>query len=187
MCSRARCSGRPRTCSRPLFRIYYQKLDKNSLGLFQPPTSANTIGAGDPSNGDFVSTRALLQPSSDDITAPSLTLNFDFGWSQLKILSSYLHRYSPRDYDYTAVLPPALGFPIPTSLDYAEPTVVGTGQNNSTQEIRLQSPDRGQDFTWIVGALLCRSQSARLGDCLRAGFPGGDPAVHRRDHPAVSG
>jgi iron complex outermembrane recepter protein len=134
------------------FRMYYQKLDENSIGLFQPPTSANTIGAGDPGNGDFVSTRALLQPSSDDITAPSLTLNFDFGWSQLKILSSYLNRYSPRDYDYTAVLPPALGFPIPTSMDYAEPTVVGTGQNNSTQEVRLQSPDRGQDLTWIVGA-----------------------------------
>jgi iron complex outermembrane recepter protein len=134
------------------FRMYYQKLDENTIGLFQPPTSANTIGAGDPGNGNFVSTRALLQPSSDDISAPSITLNFDFGWSQLKILSSYLNRFSPRDYDYTAVLPPALGFPIPTSMDYAEPTVVGTGQNNSTQEIRLQSPDRGQDLTWIVGA-----------------------------------
>jgi len=154
-----------------LFRIYYQKLDQNSLGLFQPPTSMNTIGAGDPSNGDFVSTRALLQPSSDDITAPSLTLNFDFGWSQLKILSSYLTRYSPRDYDYTAVLPPAFGFPIPTSMDYAEPTVVGTGQNNYTQEIRLQSPDKGQDFTWIVGAYYANLRQHDWETVSAPGFP----------------
>lgn len=154
-----------------VFRMYYQKLNQNSLGLFQPPTSANTIGAGDPANGDFVSTRALLQPSSDDITAPSLTLNFDFGWGQLKILSSYLNRYSPRDYDYTAVLPPALGFPIPTSLDYAEPTVVGTGQNNSTQEIRLQSPDRGQDFTWIVGAYYANLRQHDWETVSAPGFP----------------
>ena len=154
-----------------LFRIYYQKLDQNSLGLFQPPTAMNPIGAGNPADGDFVSTRALLQPSSDDISAPSLTLNFDFGWSQLKILSSYLHRYSPRTYDYTAVLPPALGFPIPTSMDFAEPTVVGTGQNNYTQEIRLQSPDHGQDFTWIVGAYYANLRQHDWETVSAPGFP----------------
>lgn len=135
-----------------LFRIYYQKMDQNSIGLFQPPTALNTIGAGDPGSGDFVSTRALLQPREDNITAPSLNLSADFGWSELKVLTSYLNRYSPRTYDYTAVIPPALGLPIPTSLDYAEPTVVGVEQNNFTQEIRLQSPDRGQKLSWIVGA-----------------------------------
>jgi iron complex outermembrane recepter protein len=154
-----------------LFRMYYQKLDQNSLGLFQPPTSANTIGAGDPSNGNFVSTRALLQPSSDDITAPSLTLNFDFGWGELKSLTSYLQRYSPRDYDYTAVLPPALGFPIPTSMDFAEPTVVGTGQNNFTQELRLQSPDRGQQFSWIVGAYYANLSQHDWETVSAPGFP----------------
>jgi outer membrane receptor protein involved in Fe transport len=162
---------KPSSMFSALFRMYYQKLDQNSLGLFQPPTSANTIGAGDPGNGNFVSTRALLQPSSDDITAPSLTLSFDFGWGELKSLTSYLQRFSPRDYDYTAVLPPALGFPIPTSMDYAEPTVVGTGQNNFTQELRLQSPDRGQQFTWIVGAYYANLSQHDWETVSAPGFP----------------
>lgn len=134
-----------------LFRIYYQRMDQNSIGLFQPPTTENPIGAGNPSDGNFVSTRALLQPKLDEMSAPSLKLGFDFGWSQLTLLTSYLNRNSPRTYDYTAVLPPAFGFPIPTSMDFAEPTVVGTGQNNFTQEVRLQSPSRGQKLNWIVG------------------------------------
>lgn len=134
-----------------LFRIYSQTEHQNSIGLFQPPTSLNSIGAGDPSAGDFVSTRGLLQPSTDDITAPSLTLDFNFGWSRLTLDTSYLNRYSPRAYDYTAVLPPALGFPIPTTMNYAEPTVVATKQNNFVEDVRLQSPNRGEKLQWLVG------------------------------------
>lgn len=154
-----------------LFRIYYQNFNQNSIGLFQPPTTLNPVGAGDPSNGDFVSTRALLQPSSDQIAAPSLALDFDFGWSQLKILSSYLHRYSPRAYDYTSVLPPAFGFGIPTTLDFAEPTIVGTGQNNFTQEVRLQSPDRGEKLSWIVGAYYASLRQHDWETVSAPGFP----------------
>ena len=125
-------------------RFYYQRRDQNSADFFNPL-------AGDPSNGDYVSTRALLQPIRDDIATPSLKLNFDFGWSQLTSLTSYLNRDDSQGYDYTTVLPPAFGFPVPTSLDYAEPTVVGTTQNNITQEIRLQSPGHGEQFRWLVG------------------------------------
>lgn len=153
------------------FDMYYQGLDLNSIGLFQPPTSANPIGAGDPSAGDFVSTRALLQPKKDEMTVPSLTLNFDFGWSQLKVLTSYMNRYSPRTYDYTAVLPPAFGFGIPTSLDFAEPTVVGTRQNNFTEEVRLQSPNRGQKFNWIVGAYYANIRQHDWETVSAPGFP----------------
>lgn len=153
------------------FGIYYQGLDRNSIGLFQPPTTANTIGAGNPSAGDFVSTRALLQPSKDEMTVPSLTLNFNFGWSELKVLTSYMNRYSPRSYDYTAVLPPAFGFGIPTSLDFAEPTVVGTRQNNFTEEVRLQSPSRGQKFNWIVGAYYANLRQHDWETVSAPGFP----------------
>lgn len=153
------------------FDIYYQGLHLNSIGLFQPPTSANPIGAGNPSAGDFISTRALLQPKKDEMTVPSLTLNFNFGWSQLKILTSYLNRYSPRTYDYTAVLPPAFGFPIPTSLDFAEPTVVGTRQNNFTEEVRLQSPSSNQKFNWIVGAYYANLRQHDWETVSAPGFP----------------
>src|ERR1700740_3539934 len=95
-------------------RFYYQRRDQNSADFFNPL-------AGDPSNGDYVSTRALLQPIRDDIATPSPKLNFDFGWSQLTSLTSYLNRDDSQGYDYTTVLPPAFGFPVPTSLNYAEP------------------------------------------------------------------
>jgi len=130
-------------------RFYYERKDQNSADFFNPL-------AGDPSNGNFVSTRGLLQPIRDDIATPSLKLNFDFGWSKLTSLTSYLNRYNQQGYDYTTVLPPAFGFPVPTSMNYAQPTVVGTKQNNFTQEFHLQSPDRGESFRWLLGLYYSR-------------------------------
>ena len=125
--------------------IYYQKRDQNSADLFDP-----TIG--NPSGGHFVSSRALIQPIHDSFYTPSLKLVFDLGWAQLTSLTSNLHREDSQGYDYTFVLPPAFGWPLPTTNADAEPVIVGTNQTNFTQEIRLQSPSSSEHFHWTVGA-----------------------------------
>jgi outer membrane receptor protein involved in Fe transport len=76
---------------------------------------------------------------------------FDLGWAQLTSVSAYLRRDDTQYYDYTTVLPPAFGWPLITSMADAEPTIVGTNQDNFTQEIRLQSPNSTDRFRWTLG------------------------------------
>ena len=124
--------------------IYYQRRDQNSADLIDPTV-------GNPSNEEFYSTRGLLQPIEDSFYTPSLKLVFDLGWSQLTSLTSNLRRLDSQDYDYTLVLPEAFGWPLPTTMADAEPTVVGTNQSNFTQEIRLQSPNSSEHLHWTLG------------------------------------
>ena len=124
--------------------FYYQKRDQNSADLFDPT-------AGDPGNGHFISTRDLIQPINDTFTTPSLKVEFELGWSRLTSVTTDLRRTDLQGYDYTTVLPPAFGFPLPTTLAEAEPTIVGTNQSNFTQEIRLQSPNSTDRFRWTAG------------------------------------
>jgi iron complex outermembrane receptor protein len=124
--------------------FYYQKRDQNSADLFDPT-------AGNPSDGSFVSTRDLIQPINDSFNTPSLKVIFDLGWGQLTSVTSNLHRADSQGYDYTTVLPPAFGFPLPTTLAEGEATIVGTTQNNFTQELRLSSPNGGEHFRWTTG------------------------------------
>jgi iron complex outermembrane receptor protein len=125
--------------------IYYQKRDQNGADLFDP-----TIG--DPSKGRFVSSRILQQPINDTFYTPSLKATFDLGWSQLTSTTTYLTRTDSQGYDYTLVLPPAFGWTVNTlTAADAEPVIVGTNQNNFTQEIRLQSPNSSEHFHWTLG------------------------------------
>ena len=125
--------------------IYYQKRDQNGADLFDP-----TIG--DPSKGRFVSSRILQQPINDTFYTPSLKATFDLGWSQLTSTTTYLTRTDSQGYDYTLVLPPAFGWSVSTlTAADAEPVIVGTNQNNFTQEIRLQSPNSSEHFHWTLG------------------------------------
>ena len=124
--------------------FFYQKRDQNSADLFDATS-------GNPGDGRFVSTRGLIQPINDTFYTPSLKLIFDLGWSQLTSVSAYLRRDDTQGYDYTTVLPPAFGWPLPTTMADAEPTIVGTNQDNFTQEIRLQSPNATDRFRWTLG------------------------------------
>ena len=124
--------------------IYYQNRDQNSADLFDAL-------AGDASNGTYFSTRGLIQPIKDSFYTPSLKVEFDLGWSRLTSVTTDLRRKDLQGYDYTTVLPPALGYPLIGSLADAEPTVVGTSQDNFTQEIRLQSPNTTDRFRWTLG------------------------------------
>jgi iron complex outermembrane recepter protein len=124
--------------------VYYQNRDQNSADLFDAL-------AGDPSNGTYFSTRGLIQPIKDSFYTPSLKVEFELGWSRLTSVTTDLRRTDLQGYDYTTVLPPAFGYPLIGSMGDAEPTVVGTSQNNFTQEIRLQSPNTTDRFRWTLG------------------------------------
>ena len=144
--------------------FYYQKRDQNSADLFNAT-------AGDPSNGQFISTRGLIQPIEDSFYTPSLKMVFDLGWGQLTSVTTNLHRSDAQSYDYTTVLPPAFGFPVPTTMDYVEPTVVGTTQNNFTQEVRLQSPDSAERFRWTGGLYYSNLHQHDFETVAAPGFP----------------
>ena len=124
--------------------LFYQKRDQNSSDLYDAL-------AGNPGDGSFISTRGLLQPITDMFYTPSLKVIFDLGGAQLTSVSAYLRRENSQGYDYTTVLPPAFGWPLITSMADAEPTIVGTHQDNFTQEIRLQSPNATDRFRWTLG------------------------------------
>jgi iron complex outermembrane receptor protein len=124
--------------------FYYQKRDQNSLDLFDAT-------AGNPEHGNFVSTRGLIQPVYDSFYTPSLNVSIDLGWGQLTSVTANLHRESVTGYDYTTVLPPAFGWPLPTTMAFPEPVILGMTQNNFTQEIRLQSPSATDRFRWTLG------------------------------------
>jgi outer membrane receptor protein involved in Fe transport len=124
--------------------LFYQKRDQNSADLYDAL-------AGNPGDGSFISTRGLIQPINDTFYTPSLKMIFDLGGAQLTSVSAYLRRDDSQGYDYTTVLPPAFGWPLITSMADAEPTIVGTNQDNFTQEIRLQSPNATDRFRWTLG------------------------------------
>ena len=123
--------------------IYYQSRQQNSVDLFDP-----TIG--DPSNGDFVSSRALIQPVSDELYTPSLKVAVDFGWANLTSVTTYIKRKNGQGWDYTTVIPPAFGWPIPRTIADAEPNTNSMDQTNFTQEVRLQSGN-DERFRWTLG------------------------------------
>ena len=124
--------------------FYYQKRHQNSADLYDATV-------GNPGDGNFISTRGLIQPINDTFYTPSLKVVFDLGWGQLTSVSAYLRRDDSQGYDYTTVLPPAFGFPLPTTMADAEPTIVGTNQDNFTQEIRLQTPNATDRLRWTLG------------------------------------
>lgn len=123
--------------------IYYQSKTQNSVDLFDP-----TIG--DPSNGKFVSSRALLQPISDTLTSPSLKVTAALGWADLTSVTTYIRRENGQGWDYTTVIPPAFGWPIPRTVADAEPNTNSMTQDNFTQELRLQSAGKDR-FRWTLG------------------------------------
>jgi iron complex outermembrane receptor protein len=123
--------------------IYYQSRNQNSADLFDPTV-------GNPAGGDFVSSRAMLQPVSDELYSPSLKVSVDFGRANLTSVTTYINRKNSQGWDYTTVIPPAFGWRIPRTIADAEPNTNSMDQTNFTQEFRLQSS--GDDrLRWTLG------------------------------------
>lgn len=123
--------------------IYYQSRKQNSTDLFDPTV-------GNPSDGEFVSSRALRQPVKDMLYSPTLKVNVGLGWGDLTSVTTYIRRENGQGWDYTTVIPPAFGWPVPRTLADAQPNTNSMDQNNFTQELRLQSAG-DQRFRWTLG------------------------------------
>lgn len=123
--------------------LYYQNRSQNSVDLFDPTV-------GNPGDGDFVSSRAILQPVGDKLYSPSLKVKVGFGWADLTSVTTYINRENRQGWDYTTVLPPAFGWRLPLSVRDAQPNFNNMDQSNFTQELRLQSASEDR-LRWTVG------------------------------------
>src|SRR5579864_72496 len=136
--------------------IYYQNERRNDIDNFWPLYS-------NPSSNNFVSADPSQRHVPDHFTLTSLKIQGDLGPAQLISNTSYYDRRNQDGYEGTlynlgfyqafAFLPPystgasyplidGTGIHLPAgALDYVSPSTVDNGQQNFTQEIRLQSSD----------------------------------------------
>ena len=141
--------------------IYYQDRQRGDVANFWPLYS-------DPGSHRFVSANPTPRSSPDTFYLPALKIEGDFGASKLISNTSYYHRRNTTGYDGTlynlgfyqtllALAPPNLlldgsGIHLPPGLEnYRAPASVQNGQQNITEEIRLQSTDPNARLVWTTG------------------------------------
>jgi iron complex outermembrane receptor protein len=150
--------------------FYYQDRKRHDISTYWPLYS-------DPGNNRFVDADPNARNSPDRFYLPALKIEGDFGTTRLISNTSFYHRQNQTGYEGTLY---NLGYyqtqnaaPIflnsPTSpwlvpyplldgnglhvpgLDYRSPSTIDNGQENLTQEIRLQSADPNSRLVWTVG------------------------------------
>ncbi|MGH8252521.1 MAG: TonB-dependent receptor [Steroidobacteraceae bacterium] len=150
--------------------FYYQEEKKNDAGNYWTQYS-------NPSSHHYISANPTRLNSPDKFYLPSLKIEADFDKVHLISNTSYYHRDDLTGYDGTLYnlgfyqsffafdLPqlfldgsgthltnPAYNPPgIPGATGYRSPATVNNGQQNFTQEIRLQSVDDSAKLTWTTG------------------------------------
>jgi outer membrane receptor protein involved in Fe transport len=123
--------------------VYFQRLHSQDVGQWWPQLS-------DPPSQHFVSGQLLAQPLTDQMTLPSLRIQWDFGKATLFSNTSYLNHIRDVVGDYSFINTEGLtgnyvGPRVPSPDPFENP------QQAFTQEIRLQSNDTGQWLSWLVG------------------------------------
>ena len=149
--------------------IYYQSRQRHDISTFWPLYS-------DPGNNRFVDADPNPRNSPDRFYLPALKIEGDFGSARLISNTSFYHRENQTGYEGTLynlgyyqtqnaapifLLPwaPGVSFPlldgqglhVPDGLQYHSPSTIDNGQENLTQEIRLQSTDPNARLLWTVG------------------------------------
>jgi iron complex outermembrane recepter protein len=152
--------------------IYYQSRQRHDVSNYWPLYS-------DPGSDRFVDADPTLHNNPDQFYLPALKVDGDLGAVQLISNTSFYHRENQTGYDGTLynlgyyqtqnAAPifldnPALGstwlvpFPLLDAnglhvpgLDYRAPATIDNGQENLTQEIRLQSSDSNARLVWTAG------------------------------------
>ena len=152
--------------------IYYQDRKRNDVSNYWPLYS-------DPGSGRFVSGNPTQRSQPDTFYLPALKIEGDFGAARLISNTSYYHRKNTTGYDgtlynlgfYQTLFPT---FPSPLFLDgsglhlpagatdYRAPASVDNGQQNFTQEIRLQSNDPNARLTWTTGVFYGNNRQSYL-------------------------
>ena len=151
--------------------IYYQDRARNDISTYWPLYS-------DPGAHRFVSADPSRRSSPDKFYLPSLKIEGDIGSARLISNTSYYHRQNQTGYEGTlynlgfyqafVFLPPAplidgngVHLP-PGATNYRSPSSVDNGQQNITQEIRLQSTDPHARLLWTTGVFFSENRQSYL-------------------------
>jgi iron complex outermembrane recepter protein len=149
--------------------IYYQSRTRHDISSYWPVYS-------DPGSNHFVNADPDARNSPDRFYLPAIKVEGDLGSVRLISNTSFYHRENQTGYEGTLynlgyyqtqnaapifLLPwsPGVSFPlldgsglhVPGGLQYHSPSTIDNGQENLTQEIRLQSTDPAARLLWTAG------------------------------------
>src|SRR5580693_1478099 len=138
--------------------IYYQDQYRNDIDNYWPIYS-------NPSDGKFVNADPTQRRVPDRFYLTALKIQGDLGFADFISNTSYFHRREQSGYEGTIynlgyyqtfmgsqTLIDASGIHLPAgALNYTSPSTVDNGQQNITQEFRLQSSDPAAKLQWTTG------------------------------------
>jgi len=129
---------------------------------------------------EFQSPTLVPETSEDEYAITSLTVKYDFGWSDLTSVSGYFWRKDDRYVDGTYYDSVYLGQSLQQQFGYggaaisvlAAPAQFDTNVNQIHQELRLASkpPGAGDKWSWIAGLYYSRSRTGLLDNEYIPGF-----------------
>jgi iron complex outermembrane receptor protein len=154
--------------------VYYQDQKKNDISNYWPLYS-------NPDSGHFINADPSQRATPDKFYLTSLRIQGDLGPVQLISNTSYYHRRETTGYEgtlynlgfYQTFMNPLPG-PDPNLLDntgvhlppgatdYRSPATVDNGQQNFTQEVRLQSSDPNAKLLWTTGVFVAINRQTYL-------------------------
>jgi iron complex outermembrane receptor protein len=117
----------------------------------------------------FQSPTLIGETSRDESAITSLTVNYDFGWSDLTSVTGYFWRHDNRNIDGTVYdsqyiggsLQDEFGFGGAAIAALAAPVQFNSGVNQIHQELRLASKP-SDTLTWIAGLYYSRTRTSLL-------------------------
>jgi iron complex outermembrane recepter protein len=120
----------------------------------------------------FESPTLVPETGRDEYAITSLTVNYDFGWSDLTSVSGYFWRQDDRNIDGTVYDSQYIGSSLQQEFGYggaaisalAAPAQFNTGVNQIHQELRLASKPQGPDdkWAWIGGLYYAKTRTSLL-------------------------
>jgi iron complex outermembrane recepter protein len=162
--------------------IYYQDRERHDISNYWPLYS-------NPGNNNFVDADPSLHNNPDRFYLPSLKVEGDLGSARFISNTSFYHRVNTTGYDGTLYnlgyyqtqnaapifldSPPSSTWLVPfplldanglhvPGLDYVAPATVDNGQENLTQEFRLQSTDPSARLVWTTGVFANENRQTYL-------------------------
>jgi iron complex outermembrane receptor protein len=120
----------------------------------------------------FESPTLVPETSRDEYAITSLTINYDFGWSNLTSVSGYFWRRDDRNIDGTVYDSQFIGSSLQQEFGYggaaisalAAPVQFNSGVNQFHEELRLASKPQGPDdkWAWIGGVYYSKTRTSLL-------------------------
>ena len=157
---RATLEWRPNEALTVIPAAFLQRIDTGGQDLF---------GLAQP---EFESPTLIPETARDEFAITSLTLKYDFGWSDLTSISGYFWRRDDRNIDGTFYDSVYLGSILQQQFGYGgaaigalpAPVQFNTNINQVQQEIRLASKPPGADdhWSWIGGLYYSRTRTGLL-------------------------